>query len=92
MPFEGFTVDRYNRTVGGLSGRWSRTASAVVVAAALISVALELLLLLYWEPTPVWWIAVLPLVWMIPVPFFVVSFRATHRMIRRSSFDLPAAP
>lgn len=90
--FEAFTVDRYNRTVGGLRGRWSRTAAAVGVAAALISLALELLLLRYWEPLPAWWIAVLPSVWMIPVPFFVVSFRATHRMIRRSPFELPAAP
>lgn len=92
QAFEAFTVDRYNRTVGGLRGRWSRTAAAVGVSAALISLALELLLLRYWEPLPVWWIAVLPSVWMIPVPFFVVSFRATHRMIRRSPFELPAAP
>jgi hypothetical protein len=90
--YHAFTVGRYNDTVGELQGRWSRTARLVLLAAVAISVSLELLLLLSREPLPAWWIAVLPAVWMIPVPFFVVSFRATHRLVRQVRFGLPAAP
>jgi hypothetical protein len=40
----------------------------------------------------IWWIAVLPAIWMIPVPFFVLSFFVTQRVLRRNHLDLPGIP
>jgi len=36
-------------------------------------------------------LAILPVVWMIPVPFFLVSFRSTHRLLRRERLELSEA-
>ncbi|MCI4334367.1 MAG: hypothetical protein L3K04_01845 [Thermoplasmata archaeon] len=91
-PFRSFTVSRYNDTVGGFQRRWRQVARRVLLTAAVISIGLEALLLIARQPFPAWWIAVLPVVWMIPVPFFLASFRGTQRVLRQVPFVLPAAP
>lgn len=88
-PYGAFTAARYHRTVGGLKGRRRALAWWTVLLAATISAILIILALLAGESTPPVWIAVLPAVWLIPVPFFVVSFLATHRVLRRNRLDLP---
>jgi len=40
------------------------------------------------EPTPAAFVAGLPVIWMIPVPFFVVSFRGTQRVLRTNPMTL----
>jgi hypothetical protein len=84
-----FTVARYNRTMGDLQARRRTVARGVLVAATAISLVLVTLAILAHEPQPPLWLAVLPVIWMVPVPFFVLSFRGTHRVLRRTRFDLP---
>ncbi|HEY6238348.1 MAG TPA: hypothetical protein VIZ68_04095 [Thermoplasmata archaeon] len=84
-----FTVARYNRTMGDLQARRRTVARGVLVAATAISLVLVTLALLAHEPQPPLWLAVLPVIWLVPVPFFVLSFRGTHRVLRRTRFDLP---
>ena len=90
--FQDFTVARYNRTVEELHARRRATLWVVLVLAAAISAALLFLTLKAHEPVPAVWLAVLPLVWMIPVPFFVVAFRGTHRVLREHRLELPEEP
>jgi hypothetical protein len=93
VPYEGFTVARYNTTIGGLKARRRRLGWWTVVLAAAISAALVFLSVSAREPMPaIWWIAVLPAIWMIPVPFFVLSFFGTQRVLRRNHLDLPGIP
>ena len=83
-----FTVDRYNRTMTRVKGRRRRMARWMVVLATLLSVGLVGVDLLFPNPQPAWWLGILPAVWMIPVPFFALSFRGTQRVLRRNHFDL----
>jgi hypothetical protein len=87
--FGDFTLERYNHTVGDLHARRRALGWGTVVAAALISAVLLFLTLQAHEPVPVIWLALLPLVWMIPVPFFVAAFRGTQRVLRRNRLELP---
>ncbi|MCI4364336.1 MAG: hypothetical protein L3K13_08620 [Thermoplasmata archaeon] len=88
-PFEAFTSERYNTTVIGLHRRWPRVVWITLLLSAAISLALEAVLLLSREPFPGWWLALLPVIWMLPVPFFMAAFRGTHRVLRETPLTLP---
>jgi len=87
--FEDFTVARYNRTVSALHSRRRALGWGTVAAAAGISAVLLYLTLRAHEAVPVIWLAILPLIWMIPVPFFAAGFRGTHRILRQGRLELP---
>jgi hypothetical protein len=89
--FDAFTVARYNETVRDLQGRRHRLRATTIVLAVAISAALLVLAYLTHEPTPPWWLAGLPIIWMIPVPFFLSSFVGTHRILADQPLDLPEA-
>lgn len=82
-----FTATRYDRTVRQLKARRRRIFGWTVGLAAGISIALEVLNVLAREPMPPWWLALLPLVWLIPVPFFVLAFRGTQRTLRANHLE-----
>src|SRR5208282_5270410 len=86
--YEDFTVERYNRTVSKLHDRrlalgWGTVAAAVGISSVLLWLTLQA-----HEPVPPIWLAVLPLVWMVPVPFFVAAFRGTQRVLRENRLEL----
>jgi hypothetical protein len=87
-PYLEFTSTRYNATIDGLKGRRLRLAIWTLVLAALISAALVALALWAREPVPSMWLAVLPAVWMVPVPFFLLSFWGTQRVLRRNHLNV----
>jgi hypothetical protein len=87
-PYGEFTAARYGRTVGAVQRRRRSLAGWTIGLAALISGALLTFTYLAREATPPIWLAVLPLVWLIPVPFFVVSFLATQRIVAQKTLDL----
>lgn len=87
-PFGEFTAARYNRTIGDLKSRRKKLAGYTLLFAVLISIGLLILTAIVREPTPPWWIAVLPAIWMVPVPFFIASFRGTQRVLRRNHLEL----
>jgi hypothetical protein len=87
-PYGGFTVARYNSTVAGLKARRVPLQWGTLGLGALISATLVALAVLAKEPMPVWWLAALPAVWMVPVPFFVLSFFGTHRVLRRNHLEI----
>ncbi len=82
-----FTATRYDRTVRQLKARRRRIFGWTVGLAAGISIALEVLNVLAREPMPPWWLALLPLVWLIPVPFFVLAFWGTQRTLRANHLE-----
>lgn len=92
QPFGAFTIDRYNATVGGLKSRRRSLQLGTLALGAAISLALVALALLAKEPFPAAWLALLPVIWMIPVPFFVLSFLGTHRVLRRNHLNLVGGP
>ena len=87
--YEGFTAARYNQTMGDLKLRRRRVALASLLVASLVSLLLVWVAFVFHGPEPPLWLEVLPGIWMIPVPFFVLGFRGTHRVLRRNHFDLP---
>ena len=87
--YAAFTADRYNRTIGALKSRRRRLAGWTLVTAGAISLALVTITALANDAMPPLWLAVLPAVWMIPVPFFVLSFRGTQRVLRHNHLDVP---
>jgi hypothetical protein len=89
--YEDFTVARYNHTVSALHGRRRSLGLGTVVVAVGISALLLVLTLRAHEPAPPIWLAGLPLVWMIPVPFFVAAFRGTQRVLKENRLELPEA-
>jgi hypothetical protein len=89
--YDSFTVARYNETVQDLQGRRRRLGTTMLVLAAVISAVLMAIEFLAHEPAPVWWLAGLPIIWMVPVPFFVSSFVGTHRLLSEVPLDLPEA-
>ena len=91
-PYAGFTADRYNRTIGALKARRLRLAGWTFAVAGLISLALVVVTVTAKESMPPMWLAVLPAVWMIPVPFFVLSFRGTQRVLRHNHLNVPGGP
>lgn len=89
--YKDFTVDRYNRTVGSLEARHSRVAALTLLLSAGIG-ALLIEIVIHSPPSnPSAWIVFLPLVWMVPLPFFLLAFRGTHRILERNPLDLPEA-
>ena len=92
-PYEQFTVRRYNGTIADLVARRRKLAVISVALSVAISAALLTVTVLAREPIPTPWVlAGLPAVWLIPVPFFVASFRGTHRILSREPLSLPEAP
>lgn len=86
--FPDFTVARYNATVSALHGRRRSLGWGTVVMAVGISALLLILTLRANEPIPATWLAVLPLVWMVPVPFFLAAFRGTQRVLKENRLEL----
>lgn len=89
--YASFTVARYNDTVLALHARRRSLAWETVVLAAGISALLFALTLRAHEPLPVIWLAVLPLIWMIPVPFFLAAFLGTQRVLKKNRLELRGA-
>lgn len=89
--YGSFTVSRYNATVREVRRRRPTLFVTTLALAAAISAALVTIAYLAREPMPPWWLAVLPLVWMIPVPFFLAAFVGTHRILASQSLELPEA-
>jgi hypothetical protein len=89
-PYLEFTSPRYNRAVGQLRNRRRRLIGWTVGLAVAISVALEVLNMFAREPLPPWWLAVLPAIWLIPLPFFFLSFRGTHRILKTTPLEIRA--
>lgn len=87
-PFSEFTLTQYNRTVSEIHARRRTIGWGTVAAAAVISTALFYLTLQAREPAPSIWLAVLPIVWMVPVPFFVAAFRGTQRILSQNRLEL----
>jgi hypothetical protein len=87
-PYVEFTADRYRRTVSAVKKRRRSMAVWTIGLAAAISGALLTFTYLAHEAAPPLWIAVLPLVWLIPVPFFFVSFLSTQRIIAQDALEL----
>lgn len=83
-----FTVGRYNRTIGQLKGRRRKLAGMTLALAVIVSVLLVGLTLSFRMSSPPLWIELLPAIWLVSVPFFVLSFRGTQRVLRRNHLEL----
>jgi len=86
--FQAFTARRYDATVRQARDRHRYVAAWTVLLAILISTGLLTVTFFAHEPMPVWYLAALPLVWLIPVPFFLASFRGTHRLLGQERLEL----
>jgi hypothetical protein len=89
--YERFTVDRYNRTIDSLRASRSTLVVLTLVLSAVVGVALLALVLYSPIVNPPIWVAALPLVWIVPIPYFLLSFRGTHRVLGESHLNLPEA-
>lgn len=89
--YEGFTTDRYNRTIDSVKAGRAKLVALTLVLSALIGAALVVLVLYSPIVNPPIWIAALPLVWLIPIPYFLLSFRGTQRVLTRNHLNLPEA-
>ena len=87
-PYSEFTADRYRRTIRAVEQRRGPVAAWTIGLAAAISGALLTFTFLAHESAPTLWLAILPLVWLIPVPFFFVSFLSTQRIVRQNALQL----
>jgi hypothetical protein len=87
-PFAEYTTEKYNRSVGVLANQRTKIGTTMLLLAAAISAVLLVITFLSHEPTPAAFVAGLPVIWMIPVPFFVVSFRGTQRVLRTNPMTL----
>jgi hypothetical protein len=90
-PYERYTAERYRKTVSAVKLRRRPLAVWTLGLAALISGTLLTFTYLAHTGTPPLWLALLPLIWLIPAPFFVVSFVATQRIVAQNSLDLAGA-
>ena len=90
--YPDYTVNRYNQTVAALHDRRRSIGWGTIVIAIGISALLLVLTLRAHEPMPTIWLAVLPVVWMVPVPFFVAAFRGTQRVLQENRLELPEQP
>lgn len=86
--FSSFTSARYNRSVGRMQRGRRRLLAATVFLSAGISALLLTLTLIAQEPNPTLALRVLPLVWLVPVPFFFLAFRGTYRMLSGPSLGV----
>jgi len=89
--YERFTVHRYNRTIESLKEGRATLVILTLVLSAIVGVALVLLVLYSPIVNPPVWVAALPLVWIVPIPYFLLSFRGTHRVLRENHLNLPEA-
>ncbi len=87
-PYCDFTLARYNRSITSLQTRRRSIAVGTVLASAAISAGLLTLTLIAPVSTPASWVSALPIVWMVPVPFFTLAFRGTLRILGQGSFLL----
>lgn len=90
--YRQYTAPKYDRTVDQLRSRRRRILGWTIGLAVGISATLELLNLVAREPMPSWWLALLPLVWLVPVPFFVLSFWGTQRTLRANPLGTGVTP
>ena len=81
-------MERYNRTVNTLKDRHGTVGALTLLLSALIGLILVEIVLNSPVTYPPVWIAALPLVWIVPLPFFLLSFRGTHRVIYRNHLNL----
>lgn len=91
-PYQAFTESRYRATVDGLTSRRGSLRTGTLAISVLVSLALFLVTLHYLRPATFGWLAALPMVWMIPVPFFASAFYGTHRILAGRSLRLPGPP
>jgi hypothetical protein len=89
--FEAFTVDRYNRTINSVKAGRTKLVALTLVLSAAVGVALLALVLYSPVVYPPLWVAALPLVWIVPIPYFLLSFRGTQRVLERNHLNLPEA-
>lgn len=89
--FGRFTVERYNRTIEKLKSDQPRLVVLTMALSALVGVALLALVLYFPTVHPPIWVAALPLVWIVPIPYFLLAFRGTHRVLQRNHLNLPEA-
>ena len=89
--YEAFTVERYNRTIDSLKGRRPGLVLWTLILSAVVGVVLVLVVLYSPIVSPPIWIAVLPLVWIVPIPYFLLSFRGAQRVLQRNHLNLPEA-
>jgi hypothetical protein len=89
--YAAFTAARYDETVRDTQSRHGWVAGLTVALAIGISAVLLTITFYAHEAMPVWWLACLPVIWMIPVPFFLASFRGTHRLLGGQPLDLTEA-
>lgn len=87
-PFVRFTAARYNLTMDRVGARRRSLASTILVLSAAVATVLVPLAASWHGPSPPIWIEALPLVWLIPVPFFLLAFRGTHRVLARHRFSV----
>lgn len=90
-PYHAFTVARYNRTMNEFKGRRAGLATLTLLLSAGIAALLVTLVLYAPATDPPIWVAALPLVWVVPIPFFLLAFRGTHRVLQRNHLNLPEA-
>ena len=89
--YETFTVDRYNRTIDSLKDSRTKLVAWTLLLSAAVGIVLVLVVLYSPVVNPPVWIAALPLVWVVPIPYFLLSFRGTHRVLERNHLNLPEA-
>jgi hypothetical protein len=89
--YEQFTLERYNQTVGAMASRRGALIGLTLLLSALIGSILVLVVVFSPTASPPFWVAVLPLVWVVPIPFFLLSLRGTHRVLDRTDLRLPRA-
>lgn len=89
--YEAYTVDRYNRTIDSFTNGRRKVVVWTLVLSAAIGAALVLVVLFSPVVHPPVWVAVLPLVWIIPIPYFLLAFRGTQRVLERNRLNLPEA-
>ena len=87
--YREFTVGRYNRAIDSLKVRRARLVTTTLLLSAAVGTLLVTLVLYSPIENPPLWIAALPLVWVIPIPFFLLAFRGTHRVLERNHLNLP---
>jgi hypothetical protein len=91
--YPAFTAERYHRAVAGMVSRRGRLLAWTLALSIGITAALEGLNLWAHEPFPATWLLViLPLVWLIPVPFFVLSFIGAQRTLRWNRLQTDVGP
>ncbi|MCI4358417.1 MAG: hypothetical protein L3J95_03060 [Thermoplasmata archaeon] len=87
--FVRFTVSAYNRTVDDIKRRRGVLAMFTVALSAAVGLTIAILTVVYASASSPLWVAILPVVWLVPVPFFLIAFRGTHRVLRQNHLKLP---